>query len=324
MTTAHLPEPTLRPTSAEALNRDCYCRTLNTQRLREQLEANPGLQGLLDSISHTRPNLFSGSVVFMSDRVRGQIGSAVAAIERVASLPAFQAQALARADAVAQHDWGPRAVCMGYDFHLSAIGPQLIEINTNAGGLLLNAALARAQDACCDELDLAFKSTVQHDSLDQDLFAMFANEWQLQRGQTPWRNVLIVDSDPQQQYLAPEFALFQQLFAQHGIAAHIADPGELSWINHTLQYQGSSVDMVYNRLTDFYLQEPAQPGHCAEAYAAGAVVLTPHPRAHALLADKRNLIVLSSDAQLAVLRCQRAPSVQLLGAHVPRHTAGHP
>lgn len=316
MTTAHLPEPTLRPTSAEALNRDCYCRTLNTQRLREQLEANPGLQGLLDSISHTRPNLFSGSVVFMSDRVRGQIGSAVAAIERVASLPAFQAQALARADAVAQHDWGPRAVCMGYDFHLSAIGPQLIEINTNAGGLLLNAALARAQDACCDELDLAFKSTVQHDSLDQDLFAMFANEWQLQRGQTPWRNVLIVDRDPQQQYLAPEFALFQQLFAQHGIAAHIADPGELSWINHTLQYQGSSVDMVYNRLTDFYLEEP-QNRPLRLAHEAGAVVLTPHPRAHALLADKRNLVALSQDELLQTWGANSADR-QLLSRTVPR------
>jgi D-alanine-D-alanine ligase-like ATP-grasp enzyme len=49
-----------------------------------------------------------------------------------------------------QHDvWAlrrraARGVFMGYDFHLSAGGPQLIEINTNAGGGLLNAYLLAA------------------------------------------------------------------------------------------------------------------------------------------------------------------------------------
>lgn len=36
---------------------------------------------------------------------------------------------------------------MGFDFHLSATGLQLIEINTSAGGLLFNVALAHAQEA---------------------------------------------------------------------------------------------------------------------------------------------------------------------------------
>ena len=51
---------------------------------------------------------------------------------------------------------------------------------------------------------------------------------------------------------------------------------------------------VYNRLTDFDLSEPA---HLAlrNAFDAKAVVLTPHPRVHALMADKRNLIALSQD-----------------------------
>jgi hypothetical protein len=186
---------------------------------------------------------------------------------------------------------------MGYDFHLSALGPQLIEINTNAGGLLLNAALARAQDACCDELDVAFQSTIQHESLDHALFSMFASEWLLQRGKAPWRNVLIVDRRPQEQYLAPEFALFQQLFASHGVTAHIADPRDLHWDDQQLQYHGTAVDRVYNRLTDFYLEEPDNLP-LRRAYEAGAVVLTPHPRAHALLADKRNLVALSQDSLL--------------------------
>lgn len=283
--------------SAEVLNRDCFCRTLNVERLREQLESDPSLQGMMANITKTRPNLFSSTVVFISQEVQQQITDTVSAIERVATLPGYQMQALSRADASAQHDFGPSGACMGYDFHLSANGPQLIEINTNAGGLLLNVALARSQEACCDELDWAFPSSERRDTLKQTIFDMFASEWQLQCGAAPWRSLVIVDEAPLEQYLAPEFELFRQLFTQHGIHAAIADPAELIWQNGRLLHQGAPVDMVYNRLTDFYLTEPS---HLAlrQAYEASAVVLTPHPRAHALLADKRNLIALSQDELL--------------------------
>jgi hypothetical protein len=58
------------------------------------------------------------------------------------------------------------------------------------------------------------------------------------------------------------------------------------------------VDLVYNRLTDFDLSDPA---HAAlhDAYVTGGTVVTPHPRAHALFADKRNLITLGDDGLLA-------------------------
>ena len=315
MTTTYPPEPALSLSPAEALNRDCYCRTLNKERLREQLEADPSLQGLTDKLLKTRPNLFSSSVVFVSEKVQAQISSVVAAIERVASLPGYQAQALSRALPVAQPAWGPQGVCMGYDFHLSRQGPQLIEINTNAGGLLLNAALARAQVACCEELGGAFVTSAQQSALAQTVFDMFAAEWRLQRGDRPWHNVMIVDSAPQAQYLAPEFELFRQLFAQHGRQAHIADPSELQWVGGRLLYQNTPVDMVYNRLTDFYLEEPAHQA-LRQAYAAGALVLTPHPHGHALLADKRNLIALSQDTLLATWGTTAADR-QLLSTSVP-------
>lgn len=295
--TAQLPDIARAP-SAEQLNQDCFCRTLNVERLRQQLESDASLHGMTEHILQTRPNLFSSTVVFISKAVQTLMEQAVAAIERVAALSAYQDQALARTDTVARHDWRPRSVCMGYDFHLSAQGPQLIEVNTNAGGMLLNVALARAQEACCEELDWAFPSDARRDTLKQTIFDMFTNEWRLQRGQQPWRNVLIVDSTPVAQYLAPEFELFRQLFNSHGVQAHIADPSELLWQDGQLLFAGSPVDMVYNRLTDFYLTEPNQLA-LRQAYEAGAVVLTPHPRAHALLADKRNLIALSDDTLLA-------------------------
>ena len=315
MTTTLPPDPTLSPSSAEALNRDCFCRTLNTQRLRSQLEADPSLHGLSAQIQQTRPHLFSSSVVFVSQQVQAQIASVVAAIERVAKLPGYQAQALSRANPIAQHPWGPRSVCMGYDFHLSQHGPQLIEINTNAGGLLLSAALARAQEACCAELDPAFVSCAGDANLTGDLFEMFATEWRLQRGALPWRTVLIVDSAPQAQYLAPEFELFRQLFAQHGLQAVVADPSELLWQGGQLLHQGTVIDLVYNRLTDFYLEDPAHQA-LRQAYEAGAVVLTPHPHAHALQADKRNLIALSQDSLLAAWGASAADR-KLLASCVP-------
>lgn len=291
--------------TAEALNRDCYCRTLNTERLREQLESDPTLKGMLAGILQTRPYLFSNTVVFISTEMQRQISATVAAIERVAALPGYQVQALSRADASAQHNLGPLGVCMGYDFHISGQGPQLIEVNTNAGGLLLNVALARAQEACCDELNWAFPSNTRRDTLRQTIFDMFAAEWQLQRGTLPWRSVVIVDATPAQQYLAPEFELFRQLFAEHGITAAIADPSELSWQNGKLLHQGHPVDMVYNRLTDFYLTDPAHSA-LRQAHETNAVVLTPHPRAHALLADKRNLITLSQDELLLAWGASKA------------------
>lgn len=301
--------------SAETLNRACFCRTLNVNRLREQLESDPSLKGLMQSIAQTRPHLFSSTVVFLSSEMEQRITATVAAIERVVALPNYQAQALARAPAIAQQAFGPVGACMGFDFHLGAGGPQLIEINTNAGGALLNAALARAQETCCKEMDRAFIPNARLDTIEQTFFDMFMAEWRRQRGNHHLGSVVIVDDDPAAQYLAPEFELFRQLFQRHGVAASIADPSALEWHDDKLWHLGAPVDMVYNRLTDFYL---AEPGHQAlrQAYAAGAAVLTPDPHAHALYADKRNLIALSQDELLAAWGAS-AGDRSLLKAGVP-------
>lgn len=284
--------------SAEALNAGCACRTLDPERLRQQLERDPALAGLAQSLRETRPHLFSSTVVFISPEVAATMTAAIAAIERVVALPAWRAQALALAPEIAGLDFGPKSVFMGYDFHLGPQGPRLIEINTNAGGALLNVALARAQLACCAEMDEAFSFERSSDRLEQRFVDMFAAEWCSQRGSQPIGTLAIVDDDPSSQYLAAEFELFRQLATRHGIAAHIVDAQALQSRDGRLWHQDVAIDLVYNRLTDFYL---ADPHHDAlrQAYAAGAVVLTPHPRAHALYAAKRNLTVLSDDALLA-------------------------
>ena len=297
MNTDLTPPPRLAQISADALNRGSFCRTLNLERLARQLERDPRLGAVLPDMVRARPHLFSSTVVFLSIEVAQRISTIVSAIENVLALPGYRKQALARAPVIAQHAFGPLGACMGYDFHLSASGPRLIEVNTNAGGLLLNLALARAQQSCCREMDWAFAPKPSAVDLEQTLCDMFRAEWRYQRGDAPWTSILIVDDQPDAQYLAPEFELFRQLFERSSVRAAVADPSTLSWHDGKLWHQGTAVDMVYNRLTDFYLQEPSHQA-LRHAYESGAVVLTPHPRAHALHADKRNLIALSQDALL--------------------------
>lgn len=286
---------------AEALNLGCACQTLETQRLREQLETEPALAGMTERLASSHPHLFSRTATFIDAGMAQKIYEAVALLERVIALPAWKEQALARAPSIAKLDPGPVGVFMGYDFHLAHEGPRLIEINSNAGGALLNAALARAHRACCEAFQHVLDPRDRLRRLDDVFVDMFRTEWRLQRGDAPLRNVLIVDDAPEAQYLAPEFQMARALFAAHGLQAVVADARELVWqegaLHHPALPAGTAVDLVYNRLTDFYFQEPAHEA-LRQAWESGAAVITPNPRTHALYADKRNLMALSDAALL--------------------------
>jgi hypothetical protein len=317
---AHLHNPEKFPMNlAHILNQGCQCVTLDPARLQQELARNGSLKELAHQLVHTHPHLFSGSVVFVSTATYQAMAEAIGAIERVMALPQYEAHALEHAPAIAQRKFGPRSVFMGYDFHVDASGgtgaalagqPRLIEINTNAGGAMLSAALARSQRACCQPMADGLQYNTRLDTLDQTWFDMFLNEWRLQRGDAPLRQLVIVDDAPQDQYLAPEFAMFRQLFQSRGVLAHIAGPEQLAWRDGKLWLDDPQqdlpdgqavpwpIDLVYNRLTDFDLSAPAHQV-LREAYESGAAVLTPHPHAHALRANKRNLAILSNDTLLA-------------------------
>lgn len=302
--------------SAEELNRHCFCRTLNHDSLYQQLERDPRLHHVMANITQTHPHLFSSSMVFISVEMQEKIKDAIAAIERVIALPQYQDWVFKGAPAIAQHHFGPIGVCMGYDFHLGDEGPKLIEINTNAGGSLLNLVLARAQESCCAAMDRAFTPNLKLGVMEKALFEMFLSEWQSQRVHEELKFLVILDDDPYHQYLAPEFELFQYLFKSHGVDAVIADPKDLEWSDNHLWFQGKSIDMVYNRLTDFYLEEDTHQA-LKIAYEAGAIVLSPHPRAHLLYANKHNLITLSSD-QLLKEWGVADPDRNILNACIPK------
>jgi len=300
------PNPTFHSTpNAEQLNSDCRCTSLNRKALRAELAKLGDNDALYRMITEERPHLFAESVVFIDRDCLDRQLHIISALERVISLPAYQQHVLTYAPDAAQFFTEAQGVFLGYDFHLSAAGPKLIEINSNAGGALINAVLIRAQNRCCEivehrqpgKLDLPRQSSHPAENLFMD---MFYREWQAERDLKPLLSIAIVDHDPLNQYLWPEFLLFKHLFAQHQIQTVICDPAELSHRDGALWHGDLKIDLVYNRLTDFGLEAESCLA-LREAYLTNAVVLTPHPRNHALYADKRNLAWLGNDAFLQTI-----------------------
>ena len=280
---------------ADRLNTDCHCVSLDRAGLEAELErVSPGFHA---EVMEGRPHLFSDSVAFVSAEHVQRMARLVAAVERVVSLPAYREHVLAWAPETARHRCAAPGVFLGYDFHLGNTGPQLIEINTNAGGGLLNALLARAQKACCDDVEALLPGDLAGDTPEHLFLEMFRAEWRAFSGE-PLTRIAIVDEAPLTQYLYPEFVLFKRLFEHAGIEAVICDPQELALREGALWHGSDRIDLVYNRLTDFALDAPANAA-LREAWLTDAALITPHPQAHALYADKRNLVALCDDVLLA-------------------------
>ncbi len=221
--------------------------------------------------------MFSPCKVEVSRDHAEKMAEIVRAIERVSALDAYRDRVLQWAPDIAKFEPGTKGVFFGYDFHIGETGPKLIEINTNAGGAYLNVLLLRAWGV--------------KTNLEDVFFDMFMNEWRMKRGDKPLKRVAIVDEDCASQFLYPEFCLFKKLFENRGIAASVIDASGLEYGSGKLQFEDKTIDLVYNRLTDFSFER-----HDAlrQAYLEDAAVITPHPKAHALFADKRNLAILSS------------------------------
>ena len=299
----------------DSLNRDCHCISVNKEALHNSLAAHLRDSGLPERLLDTHSHIFADSPVFLWQghiRIMEQV---IRAIELVTRNDVYRDAVLTNAPEIAQEDHGPHGVFFGYDFHLGADGPRLIEINTNAGGVLLNHYLAAAQQACCAEVISVLGGHADFVSIENEIIDMFKAEWQLQRPNQVLRTVAIVDNEPAAQFLYAEFLLFQSLFERHGIQAVIADPKEFSAKKGGLWIGEQQIDLVYNRLTDFYLAAP-ESACLADAYQQELAVFTPSPHVYALYADKRNLSLLSDADRLR--KCGvHEETIATLGQFVP-------
>jgi hypothetical protein len=238
----------------------------------------------------------------------------IAALFRLAHEAAYQAQVDAGADEVARHRIANTAVFMGYDFHLTPDGPRLIEINTNAGGALLNGLHTAS---LCDPVKLAClcSELVPVETMRARIVETFASELRAARPGAALRHVAIADDHPEEQFLRPEFELFRQLFALSDIEAQVCDVRELAYDGTDLTLGGRRLDLVYLRDTDWRFEHERSRALRA-AYLADAVVVTPSPREHHLLANKQRLTLFSSADALRSLGAT-GEEIALLTAAIP-------
>lgn len=301
---------------ADRLNQKCYCITLDRKALNTSLQ---------NQLAETRNNpiganelnkLFSATPVFVPKTEIEAMERIVNAIESAARLPPYRERVLSWAPEIAAFDPGPIGALMGYDFHLGSDGPQLIEVNTNAGGAFLNVALARAQKQCCQPSEQSFVTTKMLDGFEEAVTNMFIQEWQRQSATAMPNRIAIIDNDPKSQFMYLEFELAFQLLQARGIDTVILDPSELEYVDGALTAHGRKIDMVYNRLVDFAFEEPDHV-LLKQAYLDGAVVVTPNPHVHAMLANKQNLSLLSDSQTLRDWGLDEA-AVECLERSVPR------
>jgi hypothetical protein len=223
--------------------------------MNSRVRALPGGDGMAPFSDLWRPGLLASSAILVDDGQVAEMKRAVAVLD----------DHLRRA-APGVADPG----LLGFDFHLTADGPRLIEVNTNPGGLLLVLAHQRA---CAGLWPYAPAQDMAPDQVEMAAAKAFAGSA---------AKVAIVDDDPAHQFLYPEFLLYGQLFARLGLGGDVID---------ARHWQGG-FDGVYNRLTDFALSDPCHTA-LAQARAGGRVTLIPDMSAHAAYADKRHLVTLS-------------------------------
>lgn len=314
--TAELPHTEMQ--LAEQLNQNCYCRSLDKPDLLELIQslAPQHAAQIAQLLEQNCPHLFAELPVYIAQSQASKMQQVIAAIEAVIALPAYQQHVLGTElnNNMAALAANP-GVFYGYDFHLNGEQLNLIEINTNAGGALMNVLLALAQQDDCS-LWLAHGSLRElAQQFQAAIIDMFSQEWQAQFGKGQPRHIAIVDEQPELQYLYPEFLLFQALFQAQGWQASICSPQQLEFRDNKLMLGEQTVDFVYNRLTDFDLSESANHA-IRQAWQADAIVLSPNPYHHALYADKRNLVILS-DRKLLQSWGVDATTCELLSQHIP-------
>lgn len=263
---------------------------------------------------HTRDNAFlmrdfqhttsPHSLTLSRSDLRSMI-ALVRSLQHLSELPAYQESIVSELMPTARFEPGNHSVMMAYDFHLSEAGPQLIEVNTNAGGLW-PAYLTRYPNAA------AFPK-----KMEDKLLRTFIDDFALRKGDSDAkpRSIAIVDEQPLGQFLYPEMRIFSDLFEKAGISPIIADPCELTAESSGLLLKGKPVDMIYNRHCDFYLESPTMR-HIRSAWLAHQVCLSPNPRTYGLLGDKRRMIYWSDPAQMSELFLQNS-DLDLILSSVP-------
>lgn len=282
-----------RPLS-DRLNRSCYCKTLDSDRFKQQLAAALDKYDIAINIE----NLFAKTAVFVNQTQFDNMRGAIDAIEALVKLAEYQRRVTESAPFTVGFGQDLAGLFMGYDFHLDGDTAKLIEVNTNAGGAFINALLQKSQIDCCRPSALSLDQ--EFEGFIDKIIAIFTHEFRLFDADKPLTSIAIVDENPTGQGLYAEFILAKQVLEGRGIQAHIAAPEQLSIVDGKLCIGTQVVDMVYNRTTDFYLEHPHNTT-LRRALEENLAAISPNPYHHALYANKRNLAMMADGQLLAEL-----------------------
>ena len=178
---------------------------------------------------------------------------------------------------------------LSYDVHPTAGGPVLIEVNTNAGGVLAAIAAARQVNDCCAEWE--------QDRLHGRLLELFGHDL---LGGDPRRAgvVAIVDDALATQPLLGEMHALAAMMRDEGADVRVIDVSELNYSDGRLRHGDLAIDRIYWRSTDFMLEEPRHES-VRRAVAEGTTALAPSVQAYHAIADKRRFVEWSQHAELA-------------------------
>lgn len=244
---------------------------------------------------HPYTDVISSRPAYLPRRSFKQMAQVVKCLYRLSRNPSYRARLWPELPEIAQFDPGHDALMMGYDFHETASGPRLIEVNTNAGGWL-PALLACYGENVLNPAKLPPRARAR-------LLEPFREEFQAWSGGGPRRPVglAIIDEEPKTQFLYGEMAYCRQLLEETWkVPVVLVDATDLAADGEGVRHEGKKIELIYNRHCDFYLENPTLAGLRA-AYRARTVCLSPNPFAYGLLADKRRLALWSDGEALAEL-----------------------
>ncbi|PJZ57851.1 circularly permuted ATPgrasp domain protein [Leptospira barantonii] len=280
-------------TISQILNRECQCVTLEKSVLEEVfhskiLKANGAEHLDIDALSKS---YFSSSAYFLDPKELDAIQATVSTFQRILKNHTVRKELLREFPEPLRERYSEGGVFLSFDFHLTDSGPKLIEINTNAGGAFLQKKLVEAQQECCIEVRDALPSKEELNELEFSFLEIFLQEWKNSGKKDLSKFIAILDENPKEQFLYPEFILFKDLFLKQGIESEIVSPESLQADeNGFLYHLGKKVDFIYNRLTDFYLDKP-ENRFLKNAWKEETVVISPNPLDYELYAKKANFIL---------------------------------
>lgn len=276
---------------ADFLNKNCHCRTLDAVQLASTLVHQP--QNDATGI------YFSESPHFLSEKDLNSISQFVSLHEILVKSPAYIDHALRNnrafselfgyennfqdlISAVREH-----GVFNSYDFHITADGPRLIEINSNAAGAVLSFLAQQQAIDCCIEFG-SYRPAGEFLFSEQKIVDMFRSEYARVNAHEPLRTIAIVDENPTRQYFYAEFIALQSILQKHDIEVVIGDTSALKIQQNKVFLDDKLIQLIYNRSTDFYFKnEPS--ANLKEIFLRHLAAMSPNPIVHALYASKQNL-----------------------------------